>query len=196
MRRCLTAARIRQSNRNIPPTMFVSCEPSPFPTAAPMRTRNCSQGFVASIPQRCARLANNVVAGSARKQKDLRDLVKSRSAGGDWTCRRWQCGRSAAAGAEKKINLNFRIDAAIDPTDLPKHPQRRAPVHALRGRCVGIDLNPSWIGLAVTENAKDPADLKDSRLLEYALVKLDLPKDSAPELVRETLAAVERPWAG
>ncbi|NKL39294.1 hypothetical protein GFL49_37610 [Rhizobium leguminosarum bv. viciae] len=101
----------------------------------------------------------------------------------------------ALLASEKKINVMFRLDdekihVTFDPEDLPDHPQRRLPVRPLAGRCLGIDLNPNWIGMAVAENLDDPSSLSATSLLEHALVKLDLPIDASPELVRETLAAV------
>ncbi|MBD9538959.1 hypothetical protein IB276_05825 [Ensifer sp. ENS04] len=103
--------------------------------------------------------------------------------------------QAAALAAKKKINLTFRIDATrlhvtIDPDDLPAHPQRRRPVNPLPGRTLGIDLNPNWIGIAAAANTKDPGSVESTKLLDHALVKLDLDKDASPELVRETLAAV------
>lgn len=101
----------------------------------------------------------------------------------------------ALLASEKKINVMFRLDdekihVTFDPEDLPDHPQRRLPVRPLAGRCLGIDLNPNWIGMAVAANLDDPSILSATSLLEHALVKLDLPIDASPELVRETLAAV------
>ncbi len=103
--------------------------------------------------------------------------------------------QAAALAAEKKINLTFRIDAkklhvTINPDDLPDHPERRPPVRAVKGRALGIDLNPNWIGLAVAENVSGPAKLSSTNLLGHELVKLDLSKNASAELVRETLAAV------
>ncbi|MFB9947341.1 hypothetical protein ACFFP0_00705 [Rhizobium puerariae] len=60
----------------------------------------------------------------------------------------------------------------------------------MKGRCLGIDLNPNWIGSSVVENATDPAKLSVTKLLEHELVKLDMPAAASAELVRETLAAV------
>ncbi|MBZ7924796.1 hypothetical protein LAC81_29085 [Ensifer adhaerens] len=102
------------------------------------------------------------------------------------------CGNKAEAD---RVNVSFSINdthvsVTFDPADLPNHPQRRRPVVPIKGRCLGIDLNPNWIGLAVAANTKDPSSVEDTSLLEHALVKLDMPKDSSAELVRETLAAV------
>lgn len=94
-----------------------------------------------------------------------------------------------------RINVTFSIDEThvtiiVDPADLPKHPERRSPVPAVEGRALGIDLNPSWIGMAVAENIGDPWKLSMTNLMQHELVKLDLPKSASAELVRETLAAV------
>jgi hypothetical protein len=94
-----------------------------------------------------------------------------------------------------RINVTFSIDEThvtiiVDPADLPKHPERRSPVPAVEGRALGIDLNPSWIGMAVAENIGDPSKLSMTNLMQHELVKLDLPKSASAELVRETLAAV------
>ncbi|MDM9627680.1 hypothetical protein QTL95_17415 [Rhizobium sp. S152] len=94
-----------------------------------------------------------------------------------------------------RINVTYsigdtHIGITFDPADLPQHPQRRTPVRPLKGRAFGIDLNPNWIGFAAVENARYPSFLKDSTLLEHALIKLDMGKDASPEFVRETLAAV------
>lgn len=94
-----------------------------------------------------------------------------------------------------RINVSYaigdtHISVTFDPQDLPDHPQRRRPVRPFAGRSLGIDLNPNWIGIAVAENVGDPSRISETSLLEHALVKLDLPADASPELVRETLAAV------
>ncbi|WP_246805945.1 hypothetical protein [Ensifer sp. ENS10] len=94
-----------------------------------------------------------------------------------------------------RINVTFSISdthvsVTFDPTDLPNHPQRRRPVVPIKGRCLGIDLNPNWIGLAAASNTEDQGSVGKTRLLEHALVKLDMPKNASAELVRETLAAV------
>jgi IS605 OrfB family transposase len=101
----------------------------------------------------------------------------------------------AELASEKKINVMFCLDdeklhVTFDPEDLPDHPQRRRPVRPFAGRSLGIDLNPNWIGIAVAENVGDPSRLSATSLIEHSLVKLDLPVDASPELVRETLAAV------
>ncbi|MBD9541492.1 hypothetical protein IB276_18730 [Ensifer sp. ENS04] len=102
------------------------------------------------------------------------------------------CAQKDEAG---RINVSYgvsdtHVSVTFDPADLPNHPQRRRPVLPLKGRCLGIDLNPNWIGIAAAANTKNPGSLEATTLLEQALVKLDMPKDASPELVRETLAAV------
>jgi len=103
--------------------------------------------------------------------------------------------QAAALAAAKKINLTFRLDSeklhvTLDPEDLPDHPQRCRTVRPMPGRALGIDLNPNWIGLAVSSNCGDASKIEDTKLLEHALVKLDMAGDASPELVREILAAV------
>jgi IS605 OrfB family transposase len=102
---------------------------------------------------------------------------------------------SGKSEEKDRINVSYAIgddhvSITCDPQDLPDHPQRRRPVRPLAGRSLGIDLNPNWIGMAIAENLIDPSRLSTTSLLEHALVKLDLPIDASPELVRETLAAV------
>ena len=104
--------------------------------------------------------------------------------------------QAAALAAVKAINLTFRLDAmrlhiALDPVDLPAHPERLEPVPAVPGRALGIDLNPDWIGLSVIEVADgaDPTDLRNARLLDYRLVQLAVSPDAGAEQVREILAA-------
>jgi hypothetical protein len=94
-----------------------------------------------------------------------------------------------------RINVGYAINdthvsVTFDPTDLPNHPQRRRPVVPTKGRALGIDLNPNWIGVAVAANVADGAKVEETELLDHALVKLDMAIDASPELVRETLAAV------
>ncbi|MBZ7925008.1 hypothetical protein LAC81_30180 [Ensifer adhaerens] len=101
------------------------------------------------------------------------------------------CAKKAEAD---RINVSFAISdthvsVTFDPAHLPNHPQRRRPVVPIKGRCLGIDLNPNWIGFAAAANKANATSVKDTRLLEHALVKPDMPKDSSSELVRETLAA-------
>src|SRR5690606_20760448 len=93
--------------------------------------------------------------------------------------------QAAKLAAGKKVNVTFRIDAkklhvTVDPADLPKHPERRGPVHAVRGRSLGIDLNPNFIGMAVAQNRGDADSLDDTELLDHRLVRLDFPEDVPP----------------
>jgi IS605 OrfB family transposase len=95
----------------------------------------------------------------------------------------------------QRINVSYfigdtHVSITFDPGDLPDHPQRRRPVVSKKGRALGIDLNPNWIGLAVASSAENPSKIEDTELLEHALLKLDMAVDASPELVRETLAAV------
>ena len=78
------------------------------------------------------------------------------------------------------------------PTDVPRpiHPEWKASVPAKAGRALGVDLNPNWIGLSVVENLGDATRLGETRIVDHALVRLDLPKDASDEAMRETLAAV------
>mgnify|MGYP001179573049 CR=1 FL=1 len=83
--------------------------------------------------------------------------------------------QAAELAAARKINITFRIDdkrlhVTIDPDDLPKHPERKRPTAAKPSRAVGIDLNPSCIGLAVVEDITAPASLAATRPLDWALV--------------------------
>jgi IS605 OrfB family transposase len=103
--------------------------------------------------------------------------------------------QAARLAAAKKINVTFRIDATklhvtVDPQDLPDHPERRRPLVALKGRAIGIDLNPGSIGITAVENATDPTSVEQTQVLEHFLVKLGMPIDASAETVRETLAAV------
>ncbi|WP_456718101.1 hypothetical protein [Bradyrhizobium sp. USDA 4350] len=102
--------------------------------------------------------------------------------------------QAAALAAAKKINITFRIDDAklhvtVDPEDLPDHPERRRPVKAIAGRAVGVDLNPSWIGIAVAENTTDPSQLGETQALDWKLIKLEHDPTAPAEAVREVLAA-------
>nr|WP_250807469.1 hypothetical protein [Neorhizobium tomejilense] len=102
--------------------------------------------------------------------------------------------RAAALAAARKINVTFRIDGkklhvTVDPQDLPDHPERRRPVAATKGRALGIDLNPSSIGVTAVANAGDPSSLEETKVLEHFLLRLDMPLDASAETVRETLAA-------
>lgn len=65
------------------------------------------------------------------------------------------------------------LSVRFDPQDLPLHPQRRRPVRPVRGRALGIDLNPNWIGVAVASHSCDAPKIEDTGLLEQALVELD-----------------------
>lgn len=103
--------------------------------------------------------------------------------------------QAAALAAAKRINVTFRLDAeklhvTVDPSELPAHPERRRPAASVPGRALGIDLNPSWIGMAVVENVGDATSLAETELLDHQLTRLDLPAGAPAELVRETLAAV------
>ena len=114
----------------------------------------------------------------------------------------------AGLAAAKAINLTFRLDGTrlhvtLDPADLPAHPERLAPVSAVPGRALGIDLNPDWIGLSVVEvaDSADPTDLRHARLLDHRLLRLAVPPDARAEQVREILAgaagealALARAW--
>ena len=70
----------------------------------------------------------------------------------------------------------------------PVHPAwEGAFVHAPR-RVMAIDLNPNWIGGAVTENLGNPLSTRDTRVLDHLLIRLDIPPDASDDLVREILA--------
>ncbi|MBR0898860.1 hypothetical protein JQ616_28205 [Bradyrhizobium tropiciagri] len=93
-----------------------------------------------------------------------------------------------------RINVSYSIDdkfvsITFDPQDLPDHPERRAPVAAIAGRAVGIDLNPSWIGITVAENMTDQSQLGETEALDWALIKLEHAPNAPAEVVREVLAA-------
>ncbi|MCY1315034.1 hypothetical protein D9M68_151890 [compost metagenome] len=122
-------------------------------------------------------------------------LHLARMSGNRGIIMRQLAGICANAAEKDRINVSFSISdthvsVTFDPTDLPNHQQRRRPVVPIKGRCLGIDLNPNWIGIAAAANTKDPNALEATTLLELALVKLDLDKDASAELVRETLAAI------
>ncbi len=72
----------------------------------------------------------------------------------------------------------------------PVHPEWGPAIAALPGRCLGIDLNPGWIGLTVVENRGDLRSLPATHVIDHRLVRLDLPRGAAPEVVTETLAKV------
>jgi hypothetical protein len=72
----------------------------------------------------------------------------------------------------------------------PVHPEWGPAIAARPGRCLGIDLNPEWIGLTVVENRGDLRSLPATRALDHRLVRLGLLRGAAPELVSETLAKV------
>ena len=78
------------------------------------------------------------------------------------------------------------------PAELPRpvHPEWKDSVPARAGRALGVDLNPNWIGLSVVENLVDASRLSETRIVDHALVRLDLPRDASDEAMRETLAAV------
>ena len=69
-------------------------------------------------------------------------------------------------------------------------------------RCLGLDLNPDWVGMTVVENPGDPRSTRDTRVLDHRLVRLDLPVGATDDLAREVLAqvaglavALARDWA-
>ena len=72
--------------------------------------------------------------------------------------------------------------------DRPVHPEWRDRIPHASGRAVGIDLNPDWIGISVVQNTGPVESVASTRLLDYRLVKTDLPLDAPDELVREVLA--------
>lgn len=72
----------------------------------------------------------------------------------------------------------------------PVHPEWKDRIGEAAGRAIGIDLNPDWIGVSVVENAGDVSRTSATRLLEYRLIKTDLPAGASNEIVRETLARV------
>ena len=72
----------------------------------------------------------------------------------------------------------------------PVHPEWGPAITALPGRCLGIDLNPGWIGLTVVENRGDLRSLPATHVIDHRLVRLDLPRGASPELVTEALAKV------
>ena len=76
----------------------------------------------------------------------------------------------------------------IPAADRPVHPQWLAPVPAVPGRCVGIDLNPNFIGLTVLENRGNPHDLSDCRVLASHCITLGIPASASDDATREVLS--------
>ena len=102
---------------------------------------------------------------------------------------------SANHDRKQRVNVTYSIDEThvsitIDPADLPDHPERKALFRVASGRCLGIDLNPKWIGLSLVENRGDPRDLAQTSVLDHGLVELAMPEGSNAMMMRETLAAV------
>lgn len=102
--------------------------------------------------------------------------------------------QAAALASMKKINLMFRIDQeklhiAVDPLDLPNHPERRSPVRAVKGRALGVDLNPESIAASVVENTLDAAHLKHTNILDHFITATTAPGSTTNEVAREMLAA-------
>jgi hypothetical protein len=101
--------------------------------------------------------------------------------------------QAAMLASLKKINVMFRIDQekvhiTIDPVDLPQHPERRSPVRSVKGRAVGIDLNPESIGVSVVENTVNASELKHTKLLDHFITETSAPGSTTNEVVREMLA--------
>jgi len=146
----------------------------------------------------------SIVVKIGRKESGGRSgRTVTRTARLDLACMRGATAKSMRQLAEicaqpeetHRVNVSYsigdtHISFTFDPSDLPDHPQRRRPVVPKKGRAIGVDLNPNWIGLSVVSTVGDPGKIEDTKLLEHALVKLDMAIDASPELVRETLAAV------
>ena len=96
----------------------------------------------------------------------------------------------------QRINVSYAIgdefvSIIIDPLDLPDHPERRVPVAPLKGRVLGLDLNPSWVGMTAIENTGRPDRLEDTRIRDHALVQIKrVGSKLNAEETREMLAAV------
>ncbi|TLX16668.1 hypothetical protein [Rhizobium sp. MHM7A] len=101
--------------------------------------------------------------------------------------------QAAMLASLKKINVMFRIDQkklhiTVDPVDLTAHPERRSSVRAVKGRAVGIDLNPESIGVSAVENTAAASDLKLTKLLDHFITETSAPGSTTNEVVREMLA--------
>jgi hypothetical protein len=56
----------------------------------------------------------------------------------------------------------------------PVHPLCKTPLPGQETRRLGLDLNPSWIGISVVEHSGDPTDLTQVQLHDHLLVHMDL----------------------
>ena len=79
----------------------------------------------------------------------------------------------------------------IPAEEWPVHPEWRDAIPAVSDRAMGIDLNPSWIGLSVIEAGPDPVDLEQVRVLSHCLHRIQVPfgADQSMQQVMANVAA-------
>ena len=107
-----------------------------------------------------------------------------------------------ARGRPRGPNYKPPANPWTEANPRPVHPGWLGSFVAKPRRCLGLDLNPNWVGMTVVENLGDPCSTRDTRVLDHRLVRLDLPPDATDDLVREVLAkvaglavALARDWA-
>ena len=84
-----------------------------------------------------------------------------------------------AAHREKHISLDER----------PVHPEWWDAIPAVSNRAIGIDLNPSWIGISVVEVGSDLANLEEVKVLDHCLHRIAVPF-GADQSMQQTMANV------
>lgn len=77
----------------------------------------------------------------------------------------------------------------IPSKEWPVHPEWRDSVPDVTTRAIGIDLNPSWIGISVVEAGKDQTDLEQIKVLDHQLHKIAVPF-GADQSMQQTMANV------
>ena len=71
----------------------------------------------------------------------------------------------------------------------PVHPEWRDAIPAVSMRAIGVDLNPSWIGITVVEVGFDPTALEQVKVLDHRLHQIHVPFD-ADQSMHQVMANV------
>ena len=63
----------------------------------------------------------------------------------------------------------------VPAEEWPVHPEWRDAIPAVANRAIGIDLNPSWVGISVVQVGDNPADLEQIKVLDHVLSRIHVP---------------------
>ena len=98
-------------------------------------------------------------------------------------------GRKGRKRKDPATHYAAHLEKHIPVDEWPVHPEWRDATPTVNNRAIGIDLNPSWIGLSVIENGEGPLDLEQVRVLSHCLHRIHVPSD-ADQSMQQVMANI------